>query len=234
MKPYYQDEAVTIYCGDCRDVLPDLPPVDLLLTDPPFFMPVTHYASRTEWPKSWGDMSVLAVWFGVILDSVKPRMNATATAVVFCDGPSYAVFFPEIYRRFDQVRALVWDKCHFGMGHQWRKQHELMIVGRFAASKWTGPKNLPDILREKTVPSNDRQHPVDKPPGILRQLIEPLTDTGDTVLDPFCGGGSTLFAAKLSGRKAVGIEIEERYCEVAARRMSQSVLDFEEKNGGDT
>ena len=229
MKPYYQDSAVTIYHGDCREVLPDLPPVDLLLTDPPFFMPVTHYASRTEWPKSWGDMSVLAVWFGVILNAAKPRMKPTASAVVFCDGPSYAVFFPEVFRRFGSVKALVWDKCHFGMGAPWRKQHELLIVGRDADSKWTGPKNLPDILRAKTVPSDDRQHPVDKPDAILRQLIEPLTEAGDTVLDPFCGGGSTLFAAKQTGRKAVGVEIEERYCELAARRCSQE-MDFHTAN----
>jgi site-specific DNA-methyltransferase (adenine-specific) len=227
--PYYQDSKVTIYHGDCREVLPTLSAVDLLLTDPPFFMPVTHYASRVEWAKSWGDLSILWAWWGLILDTAKPRMKPTASAAVFCDGPSYAVFYPEIYRRFDQVRSLVWDKCHFGMGHQWRKQHELLIVGRFAESKWTGPKNLPDILRAKTVPSDDRQHPVDKQDAILRQLIEPLTEAGDTVLDPFCGGGSTLFAAKQLGRNAVGVEIEERYCELAARRCSQE-MDFHTAN----
>jgi hypothetical protein len=146
---------------------------------------------------------------------------------MFCDGPSYAVFYPEVYRRFDQVRSLVWDKCHFGMGHQWRKQHELVIVGRSSESKWTGARNLPDILKARTVPSGDRLHPVDKPSDLLRQILEPLTSEGDMVLDPFMGGGSTLMAAQRSGRRAIGIEIEERYCEIAAKRLSQEVLPLE-------
>jgi site-specific DNA-methyltransferase (adenine-specific) len=225
MEHYYQDEFVTIYHGDCRDFIPNLGKnnIDLLLTDPPFFMPVTHYASRVEWQKSWGDLSILGAWFGLILDITKNCLNKTGSTAVFCDGPSYAVFYPEFYRRFPQVRSLVWDKCHFGMGHQWRKQHELLIVGRDSESKWTGPKNLPDVLKAKTVSSCNRLHPVDKPMELLLQLIEPLTDKGDTVLDPFCGGGSTLFSAKKIKRKAIGIEIEERYCEISAKRCSEKL-----------
>ena len=228
MKPYYERDGVQIYHGDCRDLAPQLSGVDLVLTDPPFFMPVSHYSSRTEWQKSWGDLSILGAWWGGVLDILRPTLSDTASIAFFCDGPSYAVFYPEVYRRFAQVRSLVWDKLHFGMGHQWRKQHELMIVGRSSESKWTGPKNLPDILRARTVSSCDRVHPVDKPIDLLRQLVEPLTSDGDLVFDPFMGGGSTLLAAQTMNRQAIGIEIEERYCEIAAKRLDQGVLQLEQ------
>jgi site-specific DNA-methyltransferase (adenine-specific) len=82
------------------------------------------------------------------------------------------------------------------------------------------------VLRFASVPQTDRVHPVDKPLPLLGALIAPTTDPGDLVCDPFMGGGGTLVAAKGLGRKAIGIEIEERYCEIAARRMGQEVLDL--------
>jgi DNA modification methylase len=69
-------------------------------------------------------------------------------------------------------------------------------------------------------------HPTEKPVMLLRQLIEASSLHGDVVLDPFLGSGSTVVAARTEGRRAVGIEIEERYCEIAAKRLAQEVLDF--------
>jgi site-specific DNA-methyltransferase (adenine-specific) len=227
MKPYYDEAGITIYHADCRDVLPALSEIDLLVTDPPFFMPVTHYSSRTPWAKSWGDVAMLGAAFGAVLELSVASLALTANVASFCDGASFAAFYPEFYRRFPQVRTLVWDKCHFGMGHQWRKQHELIIVGRTSAdAKWTGGHGLPDILRAKTVNSAARRHPVDKPVDLLRQLVGATTDRGDLVVDPYMGGGSALAAAAEMERRAIGIEIEERYCEIAARRLAQEVLDF--------
>lgn len=225
MKPYYQDELATIYHADCRDVLPELSGIDLIATDPPFFMPVLHYTSRNPWAKSWGDVAMLGAAFGAVLDLAVPIMNEGGNVVSFCDGASFAAFFPEFYRRFPVIRSLVWDKVHFGMGHQWRKQHELIIVGRMSTdAKWTGGHSLPDILRAKVVPSSARSHPVDKPVDLMMQLVTATTDEDDLVLDPYMGGGSTLVAAKKTGRRAIGIEIEERYCELAVSRLGQGVM----------
>lgn len=225
MTPYYQDDLVTIYHGDALDIAPTLGMVDLILTDPPFFMPVQHYAARTEWQKSWGDTTILARWWGLVADALVPLLRPTGHFVTFCDDESYSVFYPELYRRFDTLNCLVWDKGAIGMGSPWRHSHELLISARRTGSKWTGGNvAVSDVLRVRTIPSGDRFHPVDKPTELLRMLIGPTTAAGDEVLDPFLGGGSTLVAAKEAGRRAIGIEIEERYCEIAANRCRQEVL----------
>ncbi len=226
MTPYYDDGTVQIFHGDCREILPTLERVALVLTDPPFFMPAQHYSSRSDWPKCWGDTTVLGSWWASILDALP--VSPDGSVVTFCDGESYPVFYPEFYRRFPTVRSLVWDKGAIGMGQPWRHQFELLIVGRYAASKWYGGGGMSDVIRCASVPSESRLHPVDKPSALLGELMRALTAPGDVILDPFIGGGSTLYAAKSNQRRAIGIEIEERYCEIAARRLAQEVLPFGE------
>jgi DNA modification methylase len=229
--PYYRDESVTLWHGDCREILPSLAPqsVDLVLTDPPFFMPATHYSSRTSWQRSWGDTSVLAAFWGVVLDASIPALRPTGHLITFCNGDSYPVFYPEMYRRFDVLKCIVWDKGSIGMGRVWRNQHELVIAGRWETSNFTeSGGSRSDVIRAKVIPSGDRTHPVEKPTSVLAPLIEPTTEPGATVLDPFAGTGSTLLAARMAGRRVIGIEAEERYCEIAAKRLAQDCLDFGE------
>jgi DNA modification methylase len=229
LKPYYEKNGIVIYHGDCHEILSEIPAqsVDLLLTDPPFFMPAQHYASRSNWQRSWGDTSILARWWDGVIDQAIPAMRPTGHLLTFCDDESYPVFYPSLYRRFDTLASLVWNKGAIGMGSTWRHSHELIITARWSGSKWTGGASRGDVLTVSAIPSASRLHPVDKPVDLLGLLIVPTTDPGDTVLDPFMGGGSTLVAAKLNGRKAIGIELEERYCEIAAQRLSQEVFDFE-------
>lgn len=229
MKPYYQDALVTIYHGDCREVLSAIVPesIDLVLTDPPFFMPATHYQSRVEWQRSWSDTTVLAAFWRAVVDGVVPLLRPTGHMLTFCNGDSYPVFYPEMYRRFDYLKSLVWDKGHVGLGRVWRNQHELIIAARWNASVFNEDGKLrADVIRCNATPSSDRAHPVEKPVALLGALIVPTTKPGDAVLDPFCGSGTTLDAAKRHNRKAIGIEGEERYCEIAAERCRQEVLDF--------
>jgi site-specific DNA-methyltransferase (adenine-specific) len=223
-KPYYADDLVTIYHGDALEIIPTLSMVDLVLTDPPFFMPAQHYASRSDWQRSWGDTSILAAWWTTVVSALVPRLRRTGHLITFCDDESYPVFYPALYRRFDLLNGLVWDKGAIGMGSPWRHTHELLIAARWQGSRWAGGSGQSDVFRVKSVPVVDRRHPVDKPVDLLRQLILPTTEPGDTVLDPFLGGGSTLTAAKSLGRHVIGIEIEESYCEEAALRCSQEVL----------
>jgi hypothetical protein len=226
--PYYQDSLVTLYHGDCLDILPELSAgsVDIVLTDPPFFMPATHYSSRTQWPKSFGDTSILGTFWRAVLDVTIPTMSERGHFVAFCDGASYPVFYPEVYRRFDAVKSLVWDKGRIGMGSPWRNQHELMIAGRWSGSSRTASRGCPDVLRHAPVSAGARVHPVDKPIGLLSEILRPIAEPGAVVLDPFAGGGSTLLAARDSGFRSVGVETEERYCEAIAKRLSADVLDF--------
>lgn len=227
MTPYYEQDGITIYHGDALEILSEIRLCDLVLTDPPFFMPAQHYASRSNWQRSWGDTAILGRWFAQVLDAVVPRMNPTARVLCFCDDESYPVFYPELYRRFDTMASLIWDKGGIGMGSEWRHGHELIISARWKDSAWHGGATLSDVLRVKNVPSSQRFHPVDKPRDLLRQLLKPTTKHDDLVLDPFMGGGSTLVAARSEGRRAIGIELEEKYCEIAAKRLAQGALPME-------
>jgi site-specific DNA-methyltransferase (adenine-specific) len=226
--PYYEEDGITIYHGDCRDVLPALAVrVDAVVTDPPFFMPATHYQSRVDWQRSWSDTSVLAAFWSVVVDACIRVLKPTGHMLAFCNGDSYPVFYPEMYRRFDYLKSIVWDKGHVGLGRVWRNQHELIIAARWNTSEFNDDGRLrADVIRAKATPPTERLHPVEKPESLLADLIRPTTLEGGLVLDPFMGSGTTLEAAKRDGRRAVGIEGEERYCEIAVQRLAQGVLEF--------
>ena len=227
MRPYYEHAGITIYHGDCREILPELwrERVDLVLTDPPFFMPATHYQSRVQYQRAWADTSILATFWAVIVDACLPLIKRTGHFIAFCNGDSYPVFYPEMYRRFDFLKCLVWNKGHVGLGRVWRNQHELAIAARWNTSEFIEDGKLrADVFEFSATPSADRAHPVEKPLDMLMWLMQPTTSVGALVLDPFAGSGSTLDAARRLGRHAVGIEAEERYCEIAATRLQQEVL----------
>jgi len=221
MKPYYEDSAVTIYHGDCRDILPSLPKVDLVLTDPPYFLPAFHHATREGTSRSWGNLSILEHFFTDTFKECQLLLNDTGWLYCFCDGQSYPIFYRAAYSFFKNVRPIIWDKLNSINGYWWRHQHEIIM---FATQDNTlhEPTGDGDVIRERAVPIVDRLHDAEKPISLLTKLI----DKGNPqfILDPFMGSGTTLRAAKDLGRKAIGIEIEEKYCEIAARRMSQSVL----------
>jgi site-specific DNA-methyltransferase (adenine-specific) len=225
--PYFDYNGITIYHGDCLDFCSELLPVDLLIADPPFFMPIKHYAARSEWARAWGDTSVLSSWWNHALTLLTPRIADSGSAFVFCDDESYSVFYPPLYVRFPALSALVWNKGRIGMGSPWRHSFEFILHARTGISKWCGSAGESDVLNFSPVAFAVRDHPVSKPRPLLSKLISVTTNPGDIVLDPFMGGGSTLDAARDLGRRAIGIEIEERYCEIAARRLAQSVLALE-------
>jgi DNA modification methylase len=226
MTPYYADDLVTLYHGDCREVLPSLPRplAHAVVTDPPFFMPAVQYAGRdTSWQRSWADVSILGTWWDVTVAAISPMIQPDGHLLVFCDDSSYPVFYPPIYTRWPNIGCLIWDKGRPGMGTAWRQSMELIIAARGRCAHWSGGARG-NVLRFAPVHPSQRLHAVDKPEALLRALIEPCTPPGGLVLDPFAGGGSTLAAARALGRRAIGIELDEKCCEQAARRLSQGVL----------
>jgi len=123
--------------------------------------------------------------------------------------------------------CVVWDKGGLGMGWHYRRCWECVLVAQKpgASSRWFGGNDVPNIIRNigKIIPQAT-DHPTPKPVALPKWFIRLHTQPGDTVLDPFAGGGSTLRAAKDMGRKCIGIELEERWCEMAAERCRQEVL----------
>jgi DNA modification methylase len=221
--PYYDEDGITIYHGDALDVLPTLSGADLVVTDPPYFQPAKHYvpARGVAEVRTLGDTSVLLYAYKAWAAALAAATEDLAPLYLFCDGQSYPITYQAFYS-LGRVRPLIWDKVTSYNGYTWRHQHELI-----AWIERPGSERIPtgdgDILRCRAVPVAKRDHPAQKPLELVQQLVN-KHEPAALVLDPFCGGGTTLLAAQALGRRAIGVEIEERYCEIAARRLAQGVL----------
>lgn len=203
MKPYYESGGITIYHGDCRDILPTLAPVDLVLTDPPYGVGL-EYASYDDTAAAWRDLMLWLI----------PEARRIASMVIM---PSCRILeLPWIYSAFPPDWLLCWYKGSPGTAgflgfNDWEP---MLVYGK------TKGLQMHDYFYAQPEPFTNG-HPCPKP---LRWAEWILARISGSVIDPFMGSGTTLRAAKDLGRKAIGIEIEERYCDLAAKRMSQEVL----------
>lgn len=227
MKPYYEDDAVTIYHGDCREVLPGITDgVELLVTDPPY-----SSGGMQESAKSGGSIGTRSSET-IAYDNLSTRgyVRLMREVLRWCNQADEVFLFTDWrmwIESFDAVEAagwrirnmLVWDKVTMGMGMPWRNQHELIVYGKRQPATILDGK-LGNVLRCKR--SGNQNHPTEKPVDLMSTLIG-NTNAG-LVLDPFMGSGTTLRAAKNLGREAIGVELDERYCEIAAKRCAQEVL----------
>ncbi len=204
--------------GEAIEVLRAMPAmsIDLTLTDPPYFLPATHYSTPRQWPRSLADLAILEHFYRDLFAEVRRISKSDGRIAVFCDGQSYPVFFSLLYPHWARLRDVVWDKEQLGMGSGIRRQHELVLVG-YDGHKLPGPW-VRSVIRVPRV-GLDRTHPVEKPVPLLRDLIRLLSKPGSTVLDPFAGSGSTGHAAKLEGRKFRGVELNATYADGAGSRI---------------
>ena len=226
MMPYYDHAGITIYHGDCREVLPEMRTVALIVTDPPY---VFGIASTMQEGKAggWGDLMNSAAWYALLLrEFARITANANGAAWVFNSWRSFPVLARAAYEAQWPITSLmVWDKEWIGPGGSVGLRPSYELVALFARPDFAlANRGLPDIWRSKWCGHKPNGHPAEKPTQLLARIIRE-SGAGD-VLDPFMGSGSTLIAAKAEGRSAIGIEIEERYCEIAAERLSQEVLQF--------
>ena len=214
---------VTLYRGDCLDVLPQLPPasVDVVVTDPPYFVPATHYATRSGTARSLTDLGILEHYFAAVFAAVRRVLKPTGFLYVFCDGQSYPVFYVTAYPHFRRVRPLIWDKQTSINGYAWRHQHELILFGDSEQSPQV-PTGDGDVIQCRSVAMDDREHLAQKPVKLLAKLIGKTTPKGGVVLDPFAGSGSTAVAATQCGCSCVLIEKDPAYYSGSVQRVSLS------------
>ena len=332
MKPYYEKDGIVIYHGDCREILPTLEPVDLVLTDPPYCGVIGE-----SWDNQWESEAHFLDWLMECLSLVRQTIAENGSLYVFTSPQMAARVEVSMREQFDILGSLVWDKgggrkgaagsgvdvtalrtywsadterCIFAgqYGSDQRageeagytkacEQAKVSVFGEYleaeivrsgvkrkeiaelfpsktgnltgCVSNWILGFNVPtsgqyqeirlylnakgdeylrreyeelrreyeelrrpfnltaqhqwgDVLRFPI--ERERAHPTQKPLALIYQLVLVSSNTGQVILDPFMGSGTTLRAAKDLGRKAMGIEIEERYCEIAAKRLAQEVL----------
>jgi len=241
IKPYYEENGIVIYHGDCREILPELEPT-IIITDP-------NYGVTQN---KWDDLNVTIECFDLV----------TVPLVCTCQNPGSAELIMRYKKRFkwsdvwQKTQAVGFLNCKimpmrqhedilvFASGKipfypQLTQKHKFNIRphGNTAASSNYG--KFKDE-RERTISLNesyprsvvtfancqDGFHPTQKPVSLFMYIVSSFSTKGETILDPFMGSGTTLYSAKQLGRKAIGIEIEEKYCEIAVKRLAQGVLDF--------
>jgi len=218
IKPYYQDSAVTIFCGDCREIVPTLGRFDLLLTDPPYGVEGGHGGQLKDYHKAnygdgWEDTP--AYIKNVCVPIIEWGLKNCKT-VVLTPGTRCLCHYPQpdevgcFYApASSRIGKFGFQNCHPIFFYGWYKNRG---------------KGALHTVRVLTEAAEKNGHPCPKPIMAWTWLLERTSEEGATILDPFAGSGTTGRAAKDLGRKAVLIEREERYCEIAAKRMLQEVL----------
>ena len=196
-QPYYESDGITIYHGDCREILPGLERCDLLLTDPPYGI----YACGGK----WGHKADLQ-WDRKPADNMGQLLGTATDAIIW--GGNYFALPPS-------RGWLVWYK------------RDSVPSAADVELAWTSFDMNAKLIDQTIAATNAERvgHPTQKPLRVMSWCLT-LAPRASSILDPFMGSGTTLRAALDLGRRAIGIEIEEKYCEIAAKRLSQGVLDF--------
>lgn len=199
-KPYYDDgKGIVIYHGDCREILPMLPKVDLVLTDPPYGIgfasqPTTGQRAAGMKPEKWDDEKITL-----------PEFNAD--------------------------KIVIWGGNYFALPISrgwlsWYKPDAPPSMGNVELAWTNQDRNSRQISHSIAATNPERVgHPTQKPLAVILWTLSQFPDC-QTILDPYMGSGTTLRAAKDLGRQCIGIEISEKYCEIAANRLAQEVLSL--------
>jgi len=214
MKPYYDHNGITIYNADCREVLPELEPVDLVLCDPPYGI-----GESSKKHESRGKLCT-AGGYGQSNWDDNP-IDDDIICLMFDVSKRLIMFGGNYYAMPPTSCLLIWDKDNTG-GYAdaeiaWTNLPQAVRLKKY---RWNG------MLQQAGRKHEKRLHPTMKPLEVMSWCIEQADKHGDnnTILDPFMGSGTTLVAAKQLGRKAIGIELEEKSCEIAVKRLQQEYL----------
>lgn len=254
MQPYYEHDGIVIYHGDCREVLPKLGSVDHVITDPPYEADSHSKGRRVKRMgiqphDKWAfiDKSGTPRYEHLPFPAITAEERDVVSqdigrltkrwALVFCQAEGAhlwerALLVSGLNRR----RWCVWTKPDAqpqfsgdrpGVGYE-----TIVACHAMGRSRWNGGGKVGVFVYAKqsdpgcTPSAGGAPHPTTKPEPLMRELVALFTDPGESILDPFMGSGTTLVAAKRLGRKAIGIELNEKYCEIAAKRLAQGALDL--------
>jgi site-specific DNA-methyltransferase (adenine-specific) len=222
---YYRTENGVLYCGKCEIILPlinkeiennNIDEIDLVLTDPPYGMKYHsgHYKDGNPHEKIKGD------------DKYPVEMIDA-----FIDMSNKAVFSFCRWDNLHEVKKpnsfIIWQKNNWSAGdlkHEYGRMYEGILF--YASINHKFKKRKPDIIRCDRVPPTQLTHPTEKPVGLLIDLIDNNTELHDMVIDPYCGTGSSLVASCRLNRRWIGIEISEKYCEIAKKRIKKEYDQF--------
>ena len=253
MKPYYSDDLVTLYHGDCAEVLRDMDEaVDCVVTSPPYNQlgsRVPGSPTGIHAANGWiADVNTTGYGDDLSEDEYAEWQGEVADALASVVRPGGSFFYNHKIRYrdsrplhpIDLVRS--WDGWYLRQEIVWDRRKSMVLNARMfppsderiywliregAPHTWNheyGVKNL--SVWQMSTPNEVQGHPCPFPEQLVTRCVMATTHPGATVLDPYAGSGTTLIAARALGRRAVGVEVDERYCEVAVQRLAQGTLDF--------
>lgn len=236
MKPYFDRDGITIFCGDCRDVLPTLPKVDLVLTDPPYNIGSPQRISdmRTGGRLIGGDFGTFDNG-AITPDEWFPLVPKTVVVSFYGSRQMHRLIQAAENAAYEVIQDFHWCKSNppvpmRSVGFSWGV--ESGYVFRPAGTKHKHNNDAGICPNYKISPlcagAERTDHATQKPLKVMKWLVNHWSFPEQTILDPFMGSGTTLVAAKLLGRRAIGIEINEDYCRIAVERLRQGVLQFTE------
>lgn len=217
---------VRLYLGDCLEVMRTMPDgcVDAVITDPPYGVAYVSNMRKVSFGAMASDDITNAAWLVFMVGLMKP------SAAIYCFSRWDVLgIWKSLFEFFglSVKNCIVWDKELFGMGDlqgAFAPTHEMILFASRGRHIIRGGRSA-DVIRTRRVGSK-RDHPTEKPIELMKQLILKSTDPGDTVLDPFCGSGTTGVACVETGRNFIGIEIDPGYFAVAERRIATAQLQM--------
>lgn len=225
--PYYDKDGITIYCGDSHDILPRLN-CEVTITDPPYM--IGAHSTGTEGSKagSWGDIMNVSRWYSQWLRECKRATSQEGSIWVFGNWrsmPTYTKAFLDA--GLSPTSCVVWDKEWIGPAYKnaLRPTWEMILMSAMPDCEiWD--RTAADVMRSKWLAGvcKTTEHAAEKPVALLERIVQLSTKEDWRVLDPFMGSGTTLVASRNCGRRAIGIEISEQWCETAVKRLSQGTL----------
>ena len=242
MKPYYSHAGITIYHGDCREILPLLPVADLVVTSPPYNLIRKHIGGGKNSKLTTHQNKIVNGWYDDDIPEADYQYFQRELINLFISRCRGSVFYNHKLRysikRTGRVISpwewivglplwaeIIWDRgggiafnCNRFL-HSDERIYQFCRPVTFHKNPYTTVWKIPSVPQKV-------DHPCPFPMEIPLRCISTCTNSGGLVIDPFCGSGTTLRAAKDLGRKAIGIEIEEKYCEVAVKRLRQEVFHF--------
>ena len=224
-----------IDCCDCLDGLREIPDhsVDLIVTDPPYFLSMGHAGSKTNAQsvqlnsnRAFNDLAICTPFYRQLFEEYARVLKETGSFYFFTDWRGYAYYFPLINASLPVRNLIVWDKKS-GPGSFYSFAHELIIFGTHLSKTKAGVGS--NVWREAAFSSGARStdgekvHPTQKPVALLARMIEDSTEPGAVVLDTFMGSGTTAVACLRSGRNFIGFELDGQYHAIAQQRIAETV-----------
>ena len=215
-------ETNKIYQGDCLEELDKLKEksIDLCIIDPPFFMKLDHFKTRTFFKRNFADLGIIESFFKQVFEKIIRVLKDDGRLYCFCDGQSYPLFWFYLFPYTKSIRPLIWDKKTSINGYSWRHQHELIIFAEMPKARPI-PTGDGDILRFSAVKVDKRQHPAQKPIDLIKSLILKSSKEGDIILDCFAGCGSVGLACLETKRNYILIEKEKQYFDIMQTNLEE-------------